>query len=81
MGDFNFLFFIHQPSRRASLTPPPESKVTWKEYISAEPGGHPILGREIQYKESTKAFRATLAMVSFSFSIISIWPVFFFNGR
>lgn len=41
-----------------------ESKVTWHEYISSEPGGHPTLGREILYKETTKAFRATLAMVS-----------------
>ncbi|KAK6634926.1 Ankyrin repeat domain-containing protein 13C [Polyplax serrata] len=51
-----------EPTRRASLTPPPESKVTWNEYISSEAGGHPTLGREIWYKESSKTFRATLAM-------------------
>ncbi|KAL0277151.1 UNVERIFIED_CONTAM: hypothetical protein PYX00_004527 [Menopon gallinae] len=51
-----------EPTRRPSLTPPPESRVTWKEYISADPGGHPTLGREILYKESTKTFKATLAM-------------------
>lgn len=52
-----------EPARRNSLTPPPASKVSWEEYISAEPGGHPTLGREQIYKESSKVFRATVAMV------------------
>lgn len=52
-----------EPARRNSLTPPPPSKVSWEEYISSDPGGHPPLGREQIYKESSKAFRATVAMV------------------
>ena len=30
--------------------------------MEAEPGKHPVLGRSIVYKESAKAFKATLAM-------------------
>lgn len=50
--------------RRASLTPPEENNVTWEEYINAEPGEYPTLGRQLVYKESSKTFRATVAMVS-----------------
>lgn len=49
--------------RRISLTPPPECGVTWDDYINSEPGQHPKIGRDIVYKESTKLFRATVAMV------------------
>ncbi|XP_012266181.1 ankyrin repeat domain-containing protein 13C isoform X2 [Athalia rosae] len=50
------------PLRRPSLNPPPEPHVTWEEYLSAEPGQCPTLGRTPAYKESTKAFKATVAM-------------------
>jgi hypothetical protein len=46
------------------LSPPPESKVSWEEYIGSEPGNHPTLGRNLVYKETSKAFKATVAMVS-----------------
>lgn len=76
---FNFESFCvlkggqHAPSldqngeivRRESLTPPDENIVTWEEYINAEPGEYPTLGRQLVYKESSKTFRATVAMVSF----------------
>ncbi|KAG4071079.1 hypothetical protein HA402_002751 [Bradysia odoriphaga] len=48
--------------RRASLLPPPDCQVTWEDYINSEPGEYPKLGRELVYKESSKAFRATVAM-------------------
>lgn len=51
-----------EPVRRASLNPPPESSVNWLTYISAAPGQYPGLGRDLVYKESSRNFRATLAM-------------------
>uniref|UniRef100_A0A1B0D1N6 Uncharacterized protein n=1 Tax=Phlebotomus papatasi TaxID=29031 RepID=A0A1B0D1N6_PHLPP len=48
--------------RRTSLSPPPNCNVTWDEYINAEPGEHPKLARDLVYKESSKTFRATVAM-------------------
>ncbi|XP_023711289.1 ankyrin repeat domain-containing protein 13C isoform X1 [Cryptotermes secundus] len=51
-----------EPVRRLSLSPPPESKVSWEEYIGSEPGNHPTLGRNLVYKETSKAFKATVAM-------------------
>ncbi|XP_012147830.1 ankyrin repeat domain-containing protein 13C isoform X2 [Megachile rotundata] len=50
------------PVRRASLNPPPESNITWEEYIMAPPGQCPLLGRNLVYKESSKSFKATVAM-------------------
>ncbi|KAL1117310.1 hypothetical protein AAG570_004636 [Ranatra chinensis] len=50
--------------RRGSLTPPTSSGVTWQEYLEAEPGQYPTLGRKLVNKESSKAFRATVAMSS-----------------
>ena len=50
--------------RRPSLAPPPPSTVTWDEYISSPAGQHPPLGRQPMCKETVKAFKATLAMVS-----------------
>lgn len=50
------------PYRRDSLSPPPNTSCTWEEYMAAEPGKHPQLGRSIVYKESAKSFKATLAM-------------------
>ncbi|XP_014218151.1 ankyrin repeat domain-containing protein 13C isoform X2 [Copidosoma floridanum] len=48
--------------RRASLNPPPVSNITWEDYISALPGQCPLLGRNIVYKESSKSFKAVVAM-------------------
>ncbi|XP_019665934.1 ankyrin repeat domain-containing protein 13C isoform X3 [Ailuropoda melanoleuca] len=52
----------HEPVRRQSLTPPPQNTITWEEYISAENGKAPHLGRELVCKESKKTFKATIAM-------------------
>ncbi|XP_042191739.1 ankyrin repeat domain-containing protein 13C isoform X2 [Callorhinchus milii] len=51
-----------EPVRRQSLTAPPANTITWEEYISAEPGKAPHLGRELVCKESKKTFKATIAM-------------------
>lgn len=51
-----------EPVRRQSLTPPPQNTITWEEYISAENGKAPHLGRELVCKESKKTFKATVAM-------------------
>lgn len=51
-----------EPVRRQSLTPPPQNTITWEEYISAENGKAPHLGRELMCKESKKTFKATIAM-------------------
>ncbi|XP_014261747.1 ankyrin repeat domain-containing protein 13C isoform X2 [Cimex lectularius] len=48
--------------RRSSLTPPANPRVSWEEYINSEPGEYPTLGRKLVHKETTKAFRATVAM-------------------
>ncbi|KAG5337629.1 AN13C protein, partial [Acromyrmex heyeri] len=50
------------PVRRASLNPPPKSNITWDEYVVAPPGQCPLLGRNLVYKESSKSFKATVAM-------------------
>uniref|UniRef100_A0A2K6JX09 Ankyrin repeat domain-containing protein 13C n=1 Tax=Rhinopithecus bieti TaxID=61621 RepID=A0A2K6JX09_RHIBE len=52
----------YKPIRRQSLTPPPQNTITWEEYISAENGKAPHLGRELVCKESKKTFKATIAM-------------------
>lgn len=49
--------------RRESLDPPEKRDVTWTQYIEAEPGQPPCLGREKVSKASSKGFKATLAMV------------------
>lgn len=48
--------------RRASLNPPPESNITWEDYKLAPSGQCPLLGRNMVYKESSKPFKATVAM-------------------
>jgi len=48
--------------RRSSLTPPPECSITWEDYISSPPGEHTALGRRLVHKETSKAFKATVAM-------------------
>ncbi|KAK0183172.1 hypothetical protein PV327_001239 [Microctonus hyperodae] len=50
------------PMRRASLNPPPDSNITWEMYVKAPPGECPLLGRNVVYKESSKSFKATVAM-------------------
>lgn len=59
----NVLCLTVQIVRRSSLAPPPPSVVTWDQYINAEPGDYCRLGREIVYKESSRSFKATVAMV------------------
>ncbi|XP_021111209.1 ankyrin repeat domain-containing protein 13C isoform X2 [Heterocephalus glaber] len=51
-----------EPVRRQSLPAPPQNTITWEEYISAENGKAPHLGRELVCKESKKTFKATIAM-------------------
>lgn len=51
-----------EPARRASLNPPPECAIDWATYNSAPSGQYPGLGRELVYKESSRNFRATIAM-------------------
>ncbi|CAG9107546.1 Ankyrin repeat domain-containing protein 13C [Plutella xylostella] len=51
-----------EPTRRASLNPPPDTGVNWESYNQAVPGQYPGLGRELVYKESSRNFRATIAM-------------------
>ena len=49
-------------AHKESLPPPPPANVTWPEYAACPPGEHPILGRKPVFKESSKAFKATVAM-------------------
>lgn len=60
--------------RRASLLPPPDRAVTWEQYINADPGEYDNLGRDLVYKESSKSFKATVAMVSTQW--IDFWTYF-----
>ncbi|XP_017781382.1 PREDICTED: ankyrin repeat domain-containing protein 13C [Nicrophorus vespilloides] len=50
------------PVRRSSLNPPPDKSVTWPQYIQSELNSYPRLGRDLVYKESSKSFKATIAM-------------------
>ncbi|XP_038859963.1 ankyrin repeat domain-containing protein 13C-like isoform X2 [Salvelinus namaycush] len=52
----------YEPQRRLSLTAPDPNTISWEEYISAEHGKAPHLGRELVCKESKKNFKATVAM-------------------
>uniref|UniRef100_A0A8C8E3B7 Ankyrin repeat domain 13C n=1 Tax=Oryzias sinensis TaxID=183150 RepID=A0A8C8E3B7_9TELE len=51
-----------EPVRRKSLTAPTPNTISWEEYITAEHGKPPHLGRELVCKESKKNFKATVAM-------------------
>ncbi|TNM98225.1 ankyrin repeat domain-containing protein 13C-like [Takifugu flavidus] len=51
-----------EPVRRQSLTAPAPNTISWEEYITAEAGKPPHLGRELLCKESKKNFKATVAM-------------------
>lgn len=48
--------------RRVSLNPPPDADISWEEYLEAPVGESPPLGRSLVYKESSKSFKATVAM-------------------
>ncbi|XP_039667724.1 ankyrin repeat domain-containing protein 13C isoform X1 [Perca fluviatilis] len=50
------------PARRQSLTAPSPNTISWLEYITADNGKAPHLGRELVCKESKKNFKATIAM-------------------
>jgi hypothetical protein len=60
------------PVRRTSLIPPPEKNVTWQQYINSDMNDYPRLGRDLVYKETTKAFKATIAMVG-STATVGSW--------
>lgn len=47
---------------RPSLEPPAKTQATWNDYINADEGNHPVLGRPVKCKESKKEFKAQLAM-------------------
>uniref|UniRef100_A0A3Q2Y7R7 Ankyrin repeat domain 13C n=1 Tax=Hippocampus comes TaxID=109280 RepID=A0A3Q2Y7R7_HIPCM len=71
LGDQNF-----EPVRRQSLTPPSPNTTSWEEYITADNGKAPHLGREQLCKESKKHFKATIAMSQdFPLSIDSLLNV------
>lgn len=53
---------VGEIQRKESLPAPPKRNVTWSEYIQSPPGQHPILGRTPKCKESSRAFKATVAM-------------------
>uniref|UniRef100_A0A8C8IBS1 Ankyrin repeat domain-containing protein n=1 Tax=Oncorhynchus tshawytscha TaxID=74940 RepID=A0A8C8IBS1_ONCTS len=52
----------YEPQRRLSLMAPGPNTISWEEYISAEHGKAPHLGRELVCKESKKNFKANVAM-------------------
>ena len=60
--------------RKESLPPPPKRNVTWDEYIQSPPGQHPILGRTPKCKESSRAFKATVATVSYTHLTLPTTP-------
>ena len=57
-----FLFLGAEIQRKESLCPPPKRGCTWDEYIQSPAGQHPVLGRTPKCKESSRAFKATVAM-------------------
>lgn len=48
---------------KPSLPPPPDSHVSWEEYINSTGGNWPTLGRKTKLKESRKEFKAQIAVV------------------
>lgn len=58
------IILLQPPVRKASLNPPPETNISWEEYLAAPTGQCPLLGRSLVYKESSKSFKATVAMSS-----------------
>lgn len=57
------IIFIFKPVRRESLIPPMPAMCTWKEYYTSPAGQHPALAREMVFKNTTRGFKATVAMV------------------
>ena len=56
---------VEEPKARSSLEPPDrDDSISWEDYIGAESGNPPVLGRAIITKESSKSFKATVAMVT-----------------
>uniref|UniRef100_A0A8D8Y6Q3 Ankyrin repeat domain-containing protein 13C n=1 Tax=Cacopsylla melanoneura TaxID=428564 RepID=A0A8D8Y6Q3_9HEMI len=51
-----------EPIRRTSLAPPPDSNATWEQYVKAPDDDVPVLGRPQVEKETSKYFKATVAM-------------------
>ncbi|KAM7342078.1 ankyrin repeat domain-containing protein 13C [Cochliomyia hominivorax] len=49
-------------TRRSSLPPPPKPSITWEQYINADTGNCPPLGRTPVHKQSNKSLKATVAM-------------------
>lgn len=47
---------------RESLPPPPSTNVTWQQYIQAEPGNYPTIGREQRCKILRKPVKASVAL-------------------
>lgn len=64
-----FIIYILKPVRRESLLPPIPSLCNWKDYVSSPVGQHPILAREVVCKNTTRGFKATVAMVCVKYSI------------
>lgn len=65
-----------QIKRRKSLPPPNNTTITWVEYINAPKGSPPTLARPLKSKESSRTFKATLAMSKeFPLSIESLLNV------
>lgn len=60
-----------------SLKPPPSKAITFEEYINAEAGNYPALGRELVFKRSQKQLKATVALSSdFPVSIDALLSIF-----
>lgn len=68
----DFIIFVLKPVRRESLIPPVPSLCTWKEYLTSPAGQHPILAREMVCKNTTRGFKATVAMVCFFLTLLKI---------
>ncbi|XP_050420947.1 ankyrin repeat domain-containing protein 13C [Adelges cooleyi] len=51
-----------EPVRRESLPSPKQSPYTWEEYLTSSAGQPPNLAREMVCKNSSKGFKATVAM-------------------
>ncbi|KAL1456904.1 hypothetical protein WDU94_001591 [Cyamophila willieti] len=51
-----------EPIRRPSLPPPRETEATWEQYVNAPDDNLPVLGRAPIEKETSKYFKATVAM-------------------
>lgn len=66
-GELYHNYYYFQPVRRESLLPPMPAMCTWKEYFTSPAGQHPALAREMVFKNTTRGFKATVAMVIYYF--------------